>query len=429
MLKNEKLVIKNFGPIKNIELDLKQMLVLIGPQSVGKSVIAKLITIFREYSFVVLSKSFEEFLGKYGISSFLMDESYIKYECDSYLFTYENKKPTLIPQKNHEIKPLVEKVMSLFNGEGKMSAHELAESTKQKVSTLISLLNKLEKAKNNSKNLKNLKEQINKLSGEIEQYDKEIEERISFGNQLTDKIQKYANYSIYIPAERQLIPIISGASLSLSSNNVPLPDIILQFGSEFEKARQKVKLLKIDFLNSKYKYSKNEDYLVFKGKNIMLREASSGFQSLVPMLLVIENNYDLSRGGHTFVIEEPELNLYPNSQFDLIKNIVPKCLFKNEEYYNELIVTTHSPYILAAINNLLLAFKTGTISSYETEKIVGKSLWINPDNFNAYFITSKGAQNIFNRKTGLIEEEELDKASNNIINEFDQLADIISSNL
>ena len=39
----QKIVIKNFGPIEDAEIDIKKILVLIGEQASGKSTIAKLI--------------------------------------------------------------------------------------------------------------------------------------------------------------------------------------------------------------------------------------------------------------------------------------------------------------------------------------------------------------------------------------------------
>ena len=40
---NEKLIVKNFGPIREAELDLKKLTVFIGPQGSGKSTLAKLV--------------------------------------------------------------------------------------------------------------------------------------------------------------------------------------------------------------------------------------------------------------------------------------------------------------------------------------------------------------------------------------------------
>ncbi|HEX8677413.1 MAG TPA: AAA family ATPase, partial [Segetibacter sp.] len=45
----EKLVIKNFGPIENVELELRRFNVLIGENSTGKSTVAKVLVSIYSY--------------------------------------------------------------------------------------------------------------------------------------------------------------------------------------------------------------------------------------------------------------------------------------------------------------------------------------------------------------------------------------------
>ncbi len=62
----EKLKVKNFGSIKEAEIDLTKYVVFIGDTSTVKSVLAKLISIFRD-SFLLLSNNefyFVELKGK-----------------------------------------------------------------------------------------------------------------------------------------------------------------------------------------------------------------------------------------------------------------------------------------------------------------------------------------------------------------------------
>ena len=49
----EKLIIKNFGPIKSVDLDLGKITVLIGDQATGKSTVAKVLSICRYFSYIV----------------------------------------------------------------------------------------------------------------------------------------------------------------------------------------------------------------------------------------------------------------------------------------------------------------------------------------------------------------------------------------
>jgi len=43
----ERIVVKNFGPLKDIDLELKQHIVFVGPQSSGKTTLMKLIYFFK----------------------------------------------------------------------------------------------------------------------------------------------------------------------------------------------------------------------------------------------------------------------------------------------------------------------------------------------------------------------------------------------
>ena len=53
------------------------------------------------------------------------------------------------------------------------------------------------------------------------------------------------------------------------------------------------------------------------------------------------------------VFEEPEAHLYPETQSDIVELI---GLLANL-YHNQIIKTTHRPYILSAFNNLLYAYQ------------------------------------------------------------------------
>lgn len=54
-------------------------------------------------------------------------------------------------------------------------------------------------------------------------------------------------------------------------------------------------------------------------------------------------------------MEEPESHLFPDAQKDMAEAL---GLFANKN--NQLMVTTHSPYILGAFNNLLYSGKSAT---------------------------------------------------------------------
>ena len=100
--------------------------------------------------------------------------------------------------------------------------------------------------------------------------------------------------------------------------------------------------------------------------------------------------------GFINIVEEPEQNLFPLSQksvlFELIK-------YANLESGNQLIITTHSPYL---INYLALAVKAGFVAdrirnsgkqdelSNRVESIVPSSSYISPDDYAIFELDADG---------------------------------------
>ena len=54
----ERLEIKKFGPIIDVDIELKPIMVFIGNQATGKSTISKLIALFRGWEFIFNEKQF-----------------------------------------------------------------------------------------------------------------------------------------------------------------------------------------------------------------------------------------------------------------------------------------------------------------------------------------------------------------------------------
>ena len=70
----DKLIVRDFGPIKNAELDTKKTTVLIGPQGSGKSTLAKLVATSTNISWHFgLQKDYDLNLhfSEYGMNNYL----------------------------------------------------------------------------------------------------------------------------------------------------------------------------------------------------------------------------------------------------------------------------------------------------------------------------------------------------------------------
>lgn len=209
---------------------------------------------------------------------------------------------------------------------------------------------------------------------------------------------------MYVPAERNFITYVkTPKELKLSSASLK------EFLTEFDNAKEDLKgSLTLPINNTEVEYDKLNDTLNLKGEGfkVKLTEASSGFQSLVPLYLVshylahsvkkqsesnkepmsseemqrfkkgvedIWNNDNLTdeqrrialsvlsskfnKTAFINIVEEPEQNLFPSSQQKMLFSLLE---FNNINKGNKLIITTHSPYL---INYLSIAVKANYLKS------------------------------------------------------------------
>ncbi|MDY0987218.1 AAA family ATPase [Flavobacterium sp. CFBP9031] len=416
-MERAKLIVKNFGPLKDIEIEVREMVTFIGAQASGKSTLAKLISILEDEEFRKDdSISFEEELKKYNIHSFLNNKSHINYCREAkgvfYEFTLENNTSKKVDYRENLIKNLSGIV------------------TKEKGEILDSLLDtdldniRFKNIKESKLFVKELKEIISDAYSKNDTtkvYDFFIEKY----DQLISKYGAYLKFdSIYIPTERNILHIISTNALGLINNNIQIPKHLLNSGQDYEKAINTIKELPLNIIDKKIKYKREgKTSYIYHNENekVDLLESASGLQSVIPILLLVEYSKSLKENyNFNFVVEEPELNLYPKAQHELIKYLIKNCLFDRKN----LILTTHSPFVLASINNLLLAYSKGKKSPTEVNKIIKKESWLNPKNFIAYELKNGKAKLIMDDKLGQIAENMIDGVSDTFADEFDKLLDL-----
>ena len=437
-MERAKLIVKNFGPLKDIEIEVREMVTFIGAQASGKSTLAKLISIFEDESFRRDDAvSFEEELKKYKIFSYLKENTYISYNnskssLNYYAFKYENEKHL--------------KYNSLYWLDSFKKNNDSADLFALKIVLNIELdtlifkyPKRIEKFVNFFKNNFNVKELVSYLH--LSRFKKnhvnidEIFQILGIKQIITNYFSFYEDVikifpevytcdSLYIPAERNFLHIIAENTLGLINNNVQIPKHLLNSGQDYEKALQKIKKLPLSIIDKKIKYQREgKTSYIYHNENekVDLLESASGLQSIVPVLLLVEYAKSLrDKYNFNFVVEEPELNLYPMAQHELIKYLVANCL----EDRKNLILTTHSPFVLASLNNLLLAFDKGQTKSKEVSKIIKKESWLNPKNFIAYQLKNGKAFKIMDDKLGQIKENMIDSVSDSFSDEFSKLLDL-----
>jgi len=130
------------------------------------------------------------------------------------------------------------------------------------------------------------------------------------------------------------------------------------------------------------------------------------------------------------VIEEPEQNLFPLTQAGLIYDIL--AMIDHER--DTLVLTTHSPFILYALNNCMLAHTVAAKVRQEEEQgeplglDFGPKSWLDPKKVavwelrDGYIENYDGQRNTtIQDESGLVRGNYFDRVMSNIISDFDTL--------
>jgi AAA15 family ATPase/GTPase len=231
--------------------------------------------------------------------------------------------------------------------------------------------------------------------------------------------------SVYIPADRALIPLISENSFLFISEKIFIQKYITEFGILFQNGRKLIKELTVDFLDGVTYYYENgiDNVKLRSGRVIRLTESSSGIQSTLPLLLALlflsGKAGKKSTKSISIAIEEPELSLFPATQAELLKYLLDIITPLN--YH--LTITTHSPYTLTTVNNLIYAYQVGQTNS-NVNDIVPQKLWLNPNDVGAWFVEEGTVRSIVDEENGQIRAEEIDKISDTLNLEYDKIMEM-----
>ena len=411
-----KLIIKKFGPINDLELEIKPFTILIGPQASGKSTVAKILAMCQDdlliptFNFINPYTTKYSILEKYNLQNFIKKDTYIEYINDSYSVKFiGNAEPELF---------LSESMQEYI--------YELARNNN--IDSIVSrflLEDGTEKSNNHS-----FEEVKNYVRRKKDEFDRD-RDRFSPGLSTHSAFKNYQQIiesividpkAVYIPTERILISSLSNALWSIIQGNIGLSQSITIFGSIYEKARNEIKNIGIDILGIRYSYENNKEVIIKGKKKLNLNESASGYQSTVPLFIVMEHLKKFTNTG--FIIEEPELNLFPKAQ-KLLVQYLAKTHNSGINKKKEIFITTHSPYILSVINNLLYANKINKSNNNniydKLNKIIDSSCWIDNANLGAYYLESGKCTSIMDKELGLISENELDSVSEDIAHERDKL--------
>ena len=185
-------------------------------------------------------------------------------------------------------------------------------------------------------------------------------------------------------------------------------------------------------LKGTYESSQWGEQIKLEGSNlrIPLKDASSGQQEVLRLLQGIFLSIGLQNRKEFFVVEEPEAHLYPLAQKELINAF---AVFLNTIQEGKMIVTTHSPYILACINILLFAQYVANQIGGQNGSInhIKREYWLDSSMFNAYSLGQNEAYcvNIKDTETGLIDQNYLDTISEQLGLQHQELYNLLTEKM
>ena len=443
-----KLVVKNFINIREAEIDMdKTLVVFIGATASGKSVLAKLLYFFHE-----LIRDFRQYIKQINayppehLKSDLPDLSTVFRAQISYKFREffgDASELALITDNEDAIKPF--EIIYHWTTDSTITLTLDAEKTLEiqlptvmdEVETLCSALQeKLKQFEKKQTTDADPPTKADVSSADSAQASKTSERfffilKMAIGvSDITEKLAGTYRDSLFIPADRNIAVnypdalkriFYGGIKSDLHTRAATRPRVNLHLIARFlekneefldtfstqnfhnifdEKAEAesdsidkpmiKFLLKKIScILKSEYEtigeISESRLFSHPTGENAaFLERASTGQQNIIRILqdtfMNVLYNEVIFR-----VIEEPEAHLHPIAQKHLMHII---ALMRNH-IDSQIVITTHSPYLLAVLKNLLTA---GQLSEKEPaavseiEALAPKLCWLNPDDVEVYHL-------------------------------------------
>ena len=404
---DERLIVKSFGPVKDLDITFKKVTLFIGDQGTGKSCVAKLFSMFKWLEKVLSQKKYKlNYFEQYNrfstklcpyhrIESFIQPDSYLRFESNLYIFEYKSGS-FKISDNNEDV--------SLFRtNDQNEDVDGLA-----KIMYVPAERSIVSVAENKTKLLKELPDSSETFSDEFVNAKKFFKsgyelpfERLHFEYDSLNEVGWISGNDYKV----RLINASSGIQSSL-----PMC-MVSEYLSKMIADREEVKLSKEekDKLEKRVAEIMQDDAISDSIKDMMIRQLSSA------------NRYD----RFINVVEEPELNLFPESLMQVLSSLVA---INASSAQNMLVFTSHSPYSLAILNMLVMGAKVYQKANEEDKAVIESILphkyHLDERDVAAYRLSLKDKNyclSIINQNTGMIAKNDLDSCSDEINRTFNQL--------
>lgn len=447
----QKIEVRHFGPIEEATIVIRPLLVLIGPQASGKSTLAKLIYFFQQLPLEFFSRFYqserdfmdmtqdlivpirEKFYDFFGSTFHLPDFTIVYHYSEGRTLTL-----SLTPTK--KIDAHFSDVF--FSKKDKNALRDYKREllqVKKEISEDVNASRKLVLDERQLQYLHSLNDRINDIFcndhndqlfilagrnatvGYSETFEDMLRESIqrnleAQGRRAYDSKEQTVDETIMLSFMQRVVKI--------RQNFINLGNFEGMIAHASKEIKPKLllanKLIR-RVLKGQYSNSEFGERIVHNGGNyVYLKNASSGQQESIRILqdafLSLYQDNKLLR-----IVEEPEAHVYPEAQMATIQLLV---LMLNNSRSNNLVLTTHSPYTLTVINNLIYAAKIGEKNPEEVGEIVNKLLWLPWERVDAYRLQNGRAENILDQDLHEIKAELIDDISRTISEQYSRMLDI-----
>ena len=418
--RRENLKIVEFAGIKSLDIDLANLTLILGPQSVGKSITLKLIYFFRNlqtpiFKFYAVDADQTDESEKYTRLKESITDLFLKLFPIRFYHKY-CRDCTLIRYSFYHLGSL-QKLDIRIKGKDEVFFDDYG------------LLKKIQDSFNtiNNRNFN----ASDDLSGALEKYPIPL---AVFQEKLNSFFPNEQN--IYIPSGRSFFSNIDDNPWFLFSNGEQLFEpFFTMFGMSYVPFRKKyrdilpsLRLIQRIF-NGVYISEPGNEYIKQNdGRQIDMGFASSGQQELVPLAIILEVLYASPPGlPMNIYIEEPEAHLFPDAQKETVDAIARVLNLLTGSDGVKIFLSSHSPYVMTSFNNLLKAGKIiedNPEKSDDVDKIIPKDTALKPGTAAAYLLDGNSESRPIMTKNGLIDAEAVDSVSERIMEEFDRLLEL-----
>lgn len=417
-----KITIYNLGPISNCTMDIEQFTVLTGAQASGKSTIAKAVFFCRTVKDDIYNSIVKRTLLWTGNSLF---NDVIKVLRNKFLQLFGTSKAMKSDMKLtycYDDETFICISLKMQEGYDYLSPNYVWIDFSNNVSNFLKKSFDEQMIESGE-----LKRQINVLFSD--EYESVF---IPAGRSLISLLTSQLNYLFttmddeqkrsidfctqkYIERILKIRPLFENGveGLIAQKRNTPGTKI------DLETINRMLDLVR-DVLKGRYVFKDNEERLyIDKEHYVKINYTSSGQQETVwifnILLHILVNN-----SKAYLILEEPEAHLYPQAQKSIVEML---ALMGNKSC--GILLTTHSPYVLGALNNLIYAEYLSRKPEFYKAVIdkVEKHFFIR--NHGAYFLENGEICSCLDLDDNtLIINEVIDGASSDINELYDQLFDI-----